>query len=264
MGFSSKLKQEVWRLLEAEHKDPFMNMAVEETIARSVGKRAVPNTVRLWRNLDAVVIGSYQDVNSEVNPELCAGRNIKIVRRFTGGGAVYHDRGNLNFAIALSQDHPLVRTDLLDTFEVLSEGVIRAIRILGIRDVEWKSDNSILIKNLKVSGLAGCVRWGAFFCHGSILVSSNLSLIPQILCSREPADHRFVRSLRKTMTTVSHESGRHVSMSEMKTVLREGFEDALGIRLLEGKLTREELVVASRLLQEKYSTVSWNLGNPWE
>ena len=241
-----------------------MNMAVEEAIARNVGKRAVSNTIRFWENANTVVIGSYQDANAEADLEQCAKYHVDVVRRFTGGGAVYQDEGNLNFAIALFQDCRLVNKDLLDTFRILSKGVVLGLRILGMDDAKWERQNCILTKNLKISGLAGCVRWGTFFCHGSMLVSSDLSFMNHILGHKEPSDPRFVRSLTKPVTTISHEVGRQVPLSEVKAALQTGFQKVFEIKLIRGELTSEELRSASQLLKEKYSRREWNLGNPWE
>src|SRR5256885_2711764 len=100
---------ETWRLVDLEYRDdPFMNMSVEEAIPRAVGEGKAPNTVRFWHNSNTIVLGCFQSALLEVNFDACKETGTTVVRRFTGGGAVYHDAGNLNYAISLRKGHPLV------------------------------------------------------------------------------------------------------------------------------------------------------------
>src|SRR2546428_13913585 len=101
--------RETWRLIDVEYPDdPFMNMSVEEAIPRAVGEGKAPSTVRFWHNSNTIVLGCFQSSNLEVNFDACKETGTEVVRRFTGGGAVYHDAGNLNYAISLKKGHPLV------------------------------------------------------------------------------------------------------------------------------------------------------------
>src|SRR5215831_6317193 len=121
---------ETWRLLDVEFRNnPFMNLAVEEAIPRMVGEGNVPNTVRFWHNSNTIVIGCFQSAKLEVNMEACKQTGTTIVRRFTGGGAVYHDAGNLNYAISLQKGDKLVQSNNLQTvFEKLSEGTVAGLQ----------------------------------------------------------------------------------------------------------------------------------------
>src|SRR6266571_4342025 len=152
---------ETWRLLDVEYRDdPFMNMSVEEAIPRAVGEGEAPNTVRFWHNSNTIVLGCFQSADLEVNYDACKETGTQIVRRFTGGGAVYHDAGNLNYAISLKKGHPLVPdNDLQLVFQRLSEGTVEGLRSLGVR-AEFQPINDIQVDGKKVSGAAGSVRWG--------------------------------------------------------------------------------------------------------
>src|SRR3989442_7324941 len=115
---------ETWRLLDTEYRDdPFMNMSVEEAIPRAVGEGSAPNTVRFWHNSNTIVLGCFQSADLKVNYDACKETGTQVVRRFTGGGGVYHDAGNLNYAISLKKRHSLLpENDLQLGFPRISEG----------------------------------------------------------------------------------------------------------------------------------------------
>src|SRR2546428_10954430 len=121
---------ETWRLVDIEYSnDPFMNLAVEEAIPRMVGERKAPTTVRFWHNSNTIVIGCFQSAKLEVNMEACKETGTKIVRRFTGGGAVYHDRGELKYAILFRKGHRLDPNPKIQTvFQRLSQRARQRVR----------------------------------------------------------------------------------------------------------------------------------------
>jgi len=254
------MKGQKWRLLDLEYEDPYMNLAVEEAIPRKVGERVAPNTIRFWRNKNVVVIGHFQQVALEVNFEACKKYGTKIVRRFTGGGAVYHDQGNLNYAISLTKDHPLVHDDFSINFRNFLLGIIEGVKILGL-NADFKPINKIQVNGRKISGAAGCLKWGTLFFHGSILVSSNLSVLSKVLnASRDDFVGCYVRSVRDRVTTIQNELGTNVSIEEVKKALKIGLEKSYGVKVVEGRLREEERGLAEELYHRKYSTEKWNFG----
>ena len=253
---------ETWRLVDVEFRDdPFMNLAIEEAIPRTVGLGKAPNTVRFWHNSNTIVLGCFQSANLEVNLEACKELGTDIVRRFTGGGAVYHDSGNLNYAISLKRGHPLIPTnDLQLAFQRLSEGTVQGLRALGV-NAEFQPINDIQVNGLKVSGAAGSIRWDAIFHHGCILVGSDLSILTRVLnVAQVKLADKHVASVRKRVTTIRDELGRDVSTGEVKNSIAKGIEIAYNVRLQNGELSGEELALARELYNEKYSRPEWNLG----
>src|SRR6267378_4819422 len=252
---------ETWRLVDAEYRDdPFMNMSVEEAIPRAVGDGKAPNTVRFWHNSNTIVLGCFQSATLEVNFDACKETGTTVVRRFTGGGAVYHDAGNLNYAISLRKGHPLVPdADLQLVFKKLSEGAVEGLRRLGVK-AEFQPINDIQVEGKKVSGAAGSIRWNSVFHHGCILVNSDLSILGKVLnVPRVKLEDRHVASVQKRVTTVRDELGRDISTREVRDAIVDGIESCYGVRVESGDLEKEELGLADELYQTKYSRLEWNL-----
>ncbi|HVH15408.1 MAG TPA: biotin/lipoate A/B protein ligase family protein [Candidatus Angelobacter sp.] len=252
---------ETWRLVDVEYRDdPFMNMSVEEAIPRAVGGDEAPNTVRFWHNSNTIVLGCFQSAALEVNFDACKETETAVVRRFTGGGAVYHDAGNLNYAISLKKGHRLVPdTDLQLVFKRLSEGAVEGLRGLGVK-AEFQPINDIQVEGKKVSGAAGSIRWGTIFHHGCILVASDLTILGRVLnVPHVKLADRHVASVQKRVTTVRNELGKDVTTRDVRDGIVRGIEDTYRVRLEEGTLTKSELSTAKELYDTKYSKSAWNL-----
>ena len=254
------MAREAWRLVDIEYRDdPFMNLAVEEAIPRAVGEGKAANTVRFWQNANTIVLGCFQSAELEVNFEACRETGTEVVRRFTGGGAVYHDSGNLNYAISLKRGHPLVPDDLQSVFRKLSEGAVEGLRKLGVK-AEFQPINDIQVDGRKVSGAAGSIRWGTIFHHGCILVSSDLGILGKVLNvpGAKLAD-KHVASVQKRVTTVRDELGREVSTREVRDAIVQGILECYEVDVEEGELSKVEFAIAEELYDTKYSRPEWNL-----
>src|SRR5881296_2532142 len=252
---------ETWRLVDVEYRDdPFMNMSVEEAIPRAVGEGEAPNTVRFWHNSNTVVLGCFQSAALEVNFDACKETGTTVVRRFTGGGAVYHDSGNLNYAISLRKGHPLVPgDDLQSVFRKLSDGAVQGLRMLGVK-ADFQPINDIQVEGRKVSGAAGSIRWGATFHHGCILVASDLAILGRVLnVPQAKLADRHVASVQKRVTTVRDELGKNVTTKDVRDGIVQGIESSYNVRLEDGALTKSELSTAKELYDTKYGKSQWNL-----
>src|SRR6058998_944621 len=237
-----------------------MNMAVEEAIPRAVGEGAAPSTVRFWHNSNTIVLGCFQSAQLEVNFDACKETGTEVVRRFTGGGAVYHDAGNLNYAISLRKGHPLVPgSDLQEVFRKLSEGSVQGLRKLGV-GAEFQPINDISVDGKKVSGAAGSVKWGSVFHHGCILVASDLAILGRVLnVPKAKLADRHVASVQKRVTTVRDELQKDVTTRDVRDAIVRGIERSYNVRLVEGQLSSSELSLAKELYDTKYNSSQWNL-----
>ncbi len=224
-----------------------MNLAVEEAIIRSRREGRVPDTFRLWRNPASVVIGCHTDVESEVNLSSCSRCGIDVVRRPSGGGAVYHDPGNLNYTIIADVATNKIPSNIQGAYEFLSTGVIVGLQALGIR-AEFDPPNSITVDGEKISGMAQHWFYNVLLHHGTLLVNADLKALNVVLTA--PRDR---------VTNLREKIGRQIMMKEVKKTILNGFKTTFKFEARAGRLHPSELKTAQELFKIKYSSDKWNL-----
>jgi len=239
-----------------------MNVALEEAIMKCVGKKAAPCTLRFWRNSKAVIIGSFQCPELEVDMEICREKQIPIIRRVTGGGAVYHDEGTLNYSLFTSKSHRLFSLNYLSLFESVNVGVVKAFHSLGLRGASLFC-NAIVVGDKKIAELAGAVKDGAILIHGSLLINSDLNLLSEVLLLQHGSlkvevQRKFTRSQRMDVINLEHAMGRRISLNVVKSALRKAFEELFSVKFMHGSLIKAEEGLSRDLLKNKYSMKDWN------
>lgn len=250
-----------WRRVDREWPGrPYLNLAYEEALAKAVAEGRAPPTLRFWRNHNTVVLGRHQCADLEVNYDACERLGVRVVRRFTGGGAVYHDQGNLNYTLVLPQSG---KADFLERhkgFEVAATAVTTGLRRLGV-DARFEPINDIHVGDQKISGLAGTLTREALLYHGCLLVSSDLSVLGQVLrVAKEKLESRAVRSVRKQVTTLVEVLGGEVDMEAVKDAITEGVRETFGVEVEAGEAVGWEVEQAETLVATRYTTEAWNLG----
>jgi lipoate-protein ligase A len=237
----------------------FFNLAFEEAFY-SVFRGSDGGALRFWRNDRVVVIGRHQCAALEVRASVLREKGIRLVRRFTGGGAVYHDLGNINYALVVGRGVAGVKT-VVDLFRLVGEAVANALGSLGVKGAYYRPLNDVEIDGRKVSGLAGASAPGKLFVHGALLVSSDLNVLSEVLrVSREKlSDKRFVGSRVKRVVTLEEAVGRRLRVEEVYSAIADALAEKLGLGRLEDRASRGELKEAVRLYREKYSRPRWNL-----
>ncbi|MEM3552789.1 MAG: biotin/lipoate A/B protein ligase family protein [Candidatus Bathyarchaeia archaeon] len=247
-----------WRLVNFEGTNPYYNIALEEAVAKIVGKGEASNTVRFWRNERAVVLGRFQSVEVEVDLNACIKHNVAIVRRFTGGGAVYHDLGNLNYSIIVNKGN-ISLGNIQKFFRKGCLSVIEALKILGLNP-SFKEPSSILINEKKVSGAAGALRWNAIVYHSCILISANLSVLKEVLNCFKPEynpSEKWVSNKKFDVNNLKNFMNKELSLEDVKEALKKGFEKVYEGKLYEDTLSLKELKLAEKLYKSKYCTHEW-------
>ncbi len=235
--------------LETHSTDPAYNLAFEEYVHRS---RREGNYLILWQNKNAVIIGRNQNAGEEINRAFVDANGISIVRRNTGGGAVYHDLGNLNYSFISDAGNLENRSGALFT-----SPVVAALRGLGL-DAESSGRNDILVSGQKVSGTAEHLLQGRILHHGTLLFDSDASMIAGAL---NPDPTKFQS---KSVKSVRSRVGNIRSHLEADMTL-EAFWNYLKVALVQGgiiptALTDAELAQVEALKRAKYDTWQWNFG----
>lgn len=238
-----------WRLL-LESGDAATNMAVDEALMRF----GTP-TVRFYRfSPSSVTIGYFQRVSSAVNLDEVSRLGVKVVRRITGGGSVYHDEnGELTYSVVAPEG--FFPRGLAESMRYICEGVVRTVRAFGL-GAEFSGVNDVVVARRKISGSAQAREHGILLQHGTIMYATDLERLASILAApKEKLSDKGVSSILERVTTISRELKRVVSFDEVLNAALEGFS-FLG-EFQEGELSEEEWRLVDMLV-EKYSSDDWN------
>lgn len=256
-----------WRLLKSESGDAFTNMAVDEAIMRTRIEDRVPNTLRFYRwNPSAVSIGRFQNINNEVHIKNCRDHGVDIVRRITGGGAVYHDsHGEITYSVvAKTGELGCADLDMLSAYQKICSGINEAVKILGAKaefqPPDPKRCPNLTIRGRKISGNAQSCKKGVLLQHGTFLLDIDHKKMFTFLKVpwAKTLDDVLEVSKRK-LTSARQELESQFTTEGAYQALVKGFEKALKVRLGEEELTDYERNLAERLRRERYVTDDWTL-----
>jgi len=211
-----------------------MCLSVEEALAR-----CGVSTLRVWSTSKCVVVGRFQEIEKEVDTHFCLENEIPMLRRFTGGGAVYIDEGVACLSFCLP-----VQKNPLDIFHALSVCVGETVHA----HIDQK--NSLFIDNKKISGAASCKKWGSLFHHMTLLVECNLENMKALT----PHRNKGSRTQSNYCEVANLDGDMKAILFEIAQNIREEFD----VKLKLGKLLDTERDLADRLLREKYTNKEWN------
>ena len=237
--------------LESPSRDPYFNLALEEYVFERMDKSK--SYFMLWQNDNTIVVGKYQNTAEEIDQAYVDAHGIRVARRLSGGGAVYHDKGNLNFTFIVDRaDAPGLN------FKIFVEPVIQALARFGVH-AAFTGRNDLTIDGMKFSGNAQYARRGRLLHHGCIMLDSNLTSVADALRVKEAKfDSKAVKSVRSRVTTINAHAPAPISMEDFKGALK---ECAMASGELEPcTLTEEDLAAVRKLRNEKYATWAWNYG----
>lgn len=246
------------RLLDTGPAPGPRTAALDEAIARCRAAGGTPDTLHFYRRCPpAVTLGYSLDAAREVDIEYCRRRGIDIVRRLSGGGAIYTDDRQLVWSLTTRD---LLPSSVPRSLELVCTAVARGLSTLGAPAV-FSPVNDVLVHGRKVSGSAQLRKWGVVLTHGTVLVDADPDEMFRAL--RVPAPKLGRRSLsdpRERVTTLRVELGRLPSMEEVERAVVSGIEGAFGALAVPGELTAAEEELAGRLVRERYGRPEWNLG----
>ena len=194
--------------------DPSYNLAMEQYVFDCLPRDRM--YFMLWQNDNAIIVGKYQNTISEINEEAVRERGIRVVRRLSGGGAVYHDMGNLNFTFITDAGG----SSTLD-MKLFCEPVVRTLAALGVR-AEVNGRNDITIDGKKFSGNSQYLRQGRVMHHGTIMFDSDLSVVGEALrVDPTKIQTKGIRSVRSRVTNVAEHLPERVTLPEFRRILLE-------------------------------------------
>lgn len=214
----------------------------------------------LWRNDNAVIIGKNQNTWAEVNVPYTESHGITVVRRMTGGGAVFHDLGNVNFTYITAHD-PARGID----FRPFIDPILRALAALGVQ-AEADGRNDIVVNGAKISGNAQCVHrlpdgTERLLHHGTLLFGADLSRLTEALrVSPEKIRSKGIASVRERVTNLRDVPGFPPHMT-VQDFIRHLARTAVTGDAVMSPLTEEEIDGINALREEKYATWAWNFGS---
>lgn len=246
-------------LIINDSKNAYFNQAAEEYLIDNFDE----DIVMLWRNDNTVVVGKNQNTIEEIDAQYVRDNGINVVRRLTGGGAVFHDLGNVNYTIIQTY-----REGLFSNYEYFTEMVRDFLQGLGVRAV-LSGRNDLMIDGKKFSGNAQCVRNGRMMHHGTLMFSSDVSDISGALTpNRKKIESKAVKSVRSHVTNISSHMRQHENNgTEESSMSAEQFMLLLYDYYLENypdaasyELTDADKAAIRKLADEKYSTWEWNYG----
>lgn len=235
--------------LETHSTDPYYNLAFEEYVLKN---RKDGNYLILWQNDRTVVVGQNQNTEAEINRSFVEAHDIRVVRRPTGGGAVYHDLGNLNYSFISDAE----RADTL-TLEAFTRPVVEALKGLGLQ-AECSGRNDILVEGRKVSGTAQRLAGGRLLHHGTLLFDSDGDMVAGALrVDPSKFQSKSSKSVRSRVGNIRPFLPKDLDLPAFWEYLKSALT---GGGFCEEQLTPEELEAVETLRREKYATWEWNFG----
>lgn len=232
---------------------PDYNIALEEYCFRNL--RHHGKIFILWINEPAIIVGKNQNTIEEVNNEYVKENNIHVVRRISGGGAVYHDHNNLNYTIISNEE----KGSEFD-FKTFSQPVIDTLEDLGVK-AEFTGRNDIVIDGMKICGNAQAYLNGRVMHHGCLLFDTDLSVLSKAL--EQPKDiikSRGVKSIRSSVSNILPHLPNKITVQEFSNRLLNKMKEEFP-EMVEYKFTDEELDDIEKIRSTKFGTWDWNYGN---
>ncbi len=229
--------------------DPTFNLALEESLFESLGPDS-KGLFLLWQNAPSVIVGRHQNTAEEVSTDFANDNNIAVVRRMTGGGAVYHDAGNLNFSFLEWRD-AVGPINFLEYLKPIQSALLE----LGL-DVQFSSRNDLEVKGKKISGSAQVRRGHKILHHGTLLINVNADILTQVLTgSPEKYQSKGIASMRARIGNMVDFWREGTTMQDLYGVLMRHCAQ----QIIE--LPEQYVIAATSLANTKYRTWEWNYGH---
>jgi lipoate---protein ligase len=234
--------------------DARLNLALEEHVLRN--RMDGDDLLLFYINAPAIIIGRNQNTIEEINADVVTERGIRVVRRISGGGAVYHDLGNLNFSF---MTHDV--SARFNRYDLFNRPVVEVLRSLGV-PAEIGGRNDILVEGRKISGNAQFATAGRMFSHGTLLLDSNLDDVTAALRPKPgKIESKGVKSIRSRVANICEFLREPITVTELRDLILErifGTSDRASVPSL--GIDDSDWRAAHELLERRYGNWNWNFG----
>ncbi|MFP5105449.1 lipoate--protein ligase [Neobacillus sp. C211] len=232
--------------------DPQINLAIEEYALKNLD---INETYLLFYiNEPSIIIGKNQNTIEEINTEYVEGNGIKVVRRLSGGGAVYHDLGNLNFSFITKDDG-----ESFHNFRKFTEPVVAALKKLGV-NAELSGRNDLEVGGRKISGNAQFSTKGRMFSHGTLMLNSEIeNVVSALKVKKDKIESKGIKSVRSRVANISEFLTEKVEIDEFRSLLLKNIFEGQD-EIPEYILTDEDWERIYQLSKERYRNWEWNYG----
>ncbi|MDE0584518.1 MULTISPECIES: lipoate--protein ligase [Planococcus] len=233
--------------------DPRINLAIEEYLLKTMDVDQNPFLL-FYINEPSIIIGKNQNTAEEINTDYVDSNGIHVVRRLSGGGAVYHDHGNLNFSFITKDDGNSFRD-----FRKFTEPVVKALQDMGV-NAELSGRNDLLAEGRKISGNAQFATRGRMFSHGTLLFDTKMDeVVSALKVNKEKIESKGIKSIRSRVANISEFLEQDMSVGQFReAVLHSIFAGEENVRFWE--LTDQDWDNIHELSRERYANWDWNYG----
>lgn len=233
--------------------DPRINLAIEEYLLKTMDVEKEP-VFLFYINQPSIIIGKNQNTIEEINTDYVEDNGIIVVRRLSGGGAVYHDLGNLNFSFISNDDG-----DSFMNYKKFTQPVVDALAKMGV-NAELSGRNDILAEGRKVSGNAQFSTKGRMFSHGTLMFDTEIDAVVSALkVKKDKIESKGIKSIRSRVANISEFLKEQMTVEEFRLeILKSIFGGEENIRYYE--LTEDDWANIHKLSEERYQTWEWNFG----
>ncbi|WP_122645373.1 lipoate--protein ligase [Enterococcus mediterraneensis] len=241
-----------------ENNDPRINLAIEVFLLQEM---QVDEPILLFYiNEPSIIIGRNQNTIEEINKEYVDEKGIHVIRRFSGGGAVYHDFGNLNFSFIMPDDGNSFRD-----FEKLTKPIIQALHEMGVEGAQLKGRNDLVIDDMKFSGNAMYATNGRMFAHGTIMFDSDINEVVKALKVRkDKIESKGIKSIRSRVTNIKPFLPKDKQDMTTEEFRQEILLKIFGVDSVDQvktyELTDEDWVKVDQISNQYYRNWDWNYG----
>lgn len=231
--------------------DPRINLAIEEHLVRNVNLGS--DILLFYINGPSIIIGRNQNTLEEINYPYVEQHQIIVVRRLSGGGAVYHDKGNLNFSFINSNGK-----EFLHNFKKFTAPVVKVLEKMGV-PAELNGRNDIVVEERKISGNAQYAIGTKLVSHGTLLYNSDLSMVSEALnVKTDKIESKGIKSVRSRVANISEYLSEPLDILTFRERVKEGILSEVNNG--EYKLTKEDWEEINKISKDRYQQWDWNFG----